>query len=175
MFVKLRLGGRKMRGLIVVILASLLLVVAGCGDASTNDDTTSEVPALGVDPDEVEETIVVDEGDLGEVDEEIPDEEPSVPEAAIEVVKEFDVVAKKWDFTPDTITVNKGDTVILNIESIDVSHGFSISEFGVNEVLQPGITTRVEFVADEEGTYRFFCTVFCGSGHSTMNGQLIVN
>ncbi|MFQ5531705.1 MAG: cupredoxin domain-containing protein, partial [Candidatus Nanoarchaeia archaeon] len=78
-------------------------------------------------------------------------------------------------FNPNTITVNEGDNVILNVKSIDVAHGLAITAFGVNERLNPGTTTRIEFTADKKGTYSFFCSVFCGRGHSTMKGTLVVN
>ena len=89
-------------------------------------------------------------------------------------VKEFDMIAKKWDFTPSTITVSEGDAVKLNIENIDAPHGFMLTEFGVNERLEPGKTTTVEFTADKAGEYTFFCNVPCGRGHGGMNGKLIV-
>ena len=88
--------------------------------------------------------------------------------------KEFDIIAKRWDFSPNMITVNEGDNVILNIESIDVTHGFTISGFGVSEQLVPGNTVKIEFVADKKGTFSFFCNIFCGSGHSGMKGTLVV-
>ena len=89
-------------------------------------------------------------------------------------VKEFDVTARQWEYTPSTITVSEGDTVILNIESVDVTHGFVIAEFGVSENLQPGKKVTVEFVADKAGEYTFFCNVPCGRGHGSMRGKLIV-
>lgn len=89
-------------------------------------------------------------------------------------VKEFEMTVKQWEFNPSTITVSQGDKVKLNINSIDVDHGFAISEFGVNETLSSGQTTTVEFTADKVGTYTFFCSVQCGVGHSNMQGQLEV-
>lgn len=89
-------------------------------------------------------------------------------------IKEFDITAKQFEFAPSTITVKKGDTVKLHIESLDVTHGFNLPEFGVNENLAPGKTADVEFVADKTGTFTFSCSVYCGSGHGGMKGQLIV-
>ena len=89
-------------------------------------------------------------------------------------VKEFDMAARQWAFEPSTITVNEGDKVILNIKSEDVTHGFAIFEFDVNERLAPGETKRVEFTADKKGEYVFFCSVPCGKGHKDMKGKLIV-
>ena len=99
---------------------------------------------------------------------------PVTIEAPTSNVVEIDMVAKQWDFTPSTITVNEGDKVKLNIRSVDVTHGFAIFEFGVNERLTPGETTTVEFVADKAGEYTFSCSVPCGSGHGGMRGKLIV-
>jgi cytochrome c oxidase subunit 2 len=57
---------------------------------------------------------------------------------------------------------------------MDVKHGFALNQFGISEDLQPGETVTIEFIADESGTYTFFCNVFCGSGHSGMKGTLVV-
>ena len=89
-------------------------------------------------------------------------------------IKEFSMTAKKWEFSPSTITVNNGDVVKLQIESTDVAHGFALSEFGINERLEPGKIIDVEFVADKSGTFTFSCSVSCGIGHGGMKGQLIV-
>ena len=98
---------------------------------------------------------------------------PSEPEST-QQTKEFDIIARQWDFDPSTITVNQGDNVILNIKSIDVSHGIAIPTFGISKRLNPGTETKIEFVADKKGTFTFFCNVQCGAGHSSMNGKLIV-
>ena len=90
------------------------------------------------------------------------------------VVKEFKITARQWEFEPSIIEVNKGDTVKLSVESIDVKHSFSLFQFGVNEILNPGKTVEFEFVADKTGEFSFFCSVPCGKGHGNMNGKLIV-
>jgi len=151
-------------------------MIAACGQQTTTTTISQPVPAPGVDPDEVEEMVVVEEP--AEVD--VPSEEPAEVAPAEPVaapsprVIEIDMTAKKWDFTPSTITVKEGSEVKLNIRSVDVTHGFRIAEFGVSETLIPGKTVTAEFTADKKGTYTFFCTVFCGSGHSGMRGQLVV-
>ncbi len=89
-------------------------------------------------------------------------------------VKEFTMTAKRFEFVPSAITVNKGDTVKITITSTDVAHGFNLPDFGVNERLDPGKPVKVEFVADKQGTFTFACSVPCGSGHGGMRGQLIV-
>ena len=97
----------------------------------------------------------------------------SVPSTGI--VREFNMTAKDFEFDPETIEVNAGDKVVLNIVSTDVKHGIALPAFGVSQDLNPGEKVRVEFVADKKGTYTFFCNVYCGEGHRGMKGSLIVN
>lgn len=90
-------------------------------------------------------------------------------------VKNFEITAKQWEFNPNTITVNEGDTVKIRVKSLDVTHGFGISGYNINKVVNPGDTVDVELIADQKGTFNFICTVPCGPGHSSMKGKLIVN
>ncbi len=89
-------------------------------------------------------------------------------------LKELTLTAKQWEFTPNIIEVNKGDRVHITLSSADTPHGFSIAEYGIRETIQPGGNTVVEFVADKQGTFIFFCSVPCGEGHLGMKGKLIV-
>lgn len=89
--------------------------------------------------------------------------------------KSFDITAKQWEFVPSIIAVDEGDSVTLNVASTDVTHGLSIPDFGVSETLTPGKTTTVTFTANKAGTFSFFCSIFCGSAHSSMQGTLVVN
>ena len=88
--------------------------------------------------------------------------------------KEFKITAKQFAFEPETIEINKGDKVRLIVTSVDVPHGFSILEYGINERLNPGEPAAIEFTADKEGEFTMFCSVFCGSSHSDMKGKIIV-
>ncbi len=91
-----------------------------------------------------------------------------------ENIKEFTVTAKQFVFEPTIIEVNKGDKVKLIVTSTDLSHGFSILEYGINERVNPGESIIVEFIADKEGEFTMFCSVYCGENHSEMKGKLIV-
>jgi|GEM_PF-1900376 len=93
---------------------------------------------------------------------------------AMGAVKEFTIEAVMWDFSPKTITVNKGDTVRITLVNKDVSHGIGIREFNFSLKADAGQTATGEFVADKEGSYKFFCNIFCGEGHREMAGTLVV-
>lgn len=88
--------------------------------------------------------------------------------------KEFNIIANNWQFIPESIEVNLGDKVRLNIKSIEGYHGIAMFDFGINEYLVPEDEVSVEFLADKKGTFNFFCNVPCGIGHRNMGGQLIV-
>lgn len=94
--------------------------------------------------------------------------------ARTEKTVDISATAKRWEFSPATVTVKKGDKVKLSIESMDVTHGFAIPDFDVSATLKPNETTVVEFTADKAGMFTFFCNVFCGQGHPNMKGTLIV-
>jgi len=111
---------------------------------------------------------------------------PSVKEDAVEemVVENADVVEpqsrvinvqmKRFEFDPGTIEVNKGDTVTLNLTAVDVAHGLSIAQYGVNVKAGVGETVSVTFVADKAGSFEMRCNVYCGEGHVDMKGTLLV-
>ncbi|MBI5398346.1 cupredoxin domain-containing protein [Candidatus Woesearchaeota archaeon] len=96
-------------------------------------------------------------------------------EPVVEQIKKFNIIAKQWAWVPDTITVNLGDEVELNITSQDVPHGFYLPDFGVSQHLGRGESATVKFTADKAGTFGFSCNVYCGAGHGDMVGKLVVN
>jgi cytochrome c oxidase subunit 2 len=85
-----------------------------------------------------------------------------------EGVKEFNVKAYRFGYTPDKITVQKGDTVRIKVENTDTIHGMRIPDLGING------TESLEFTADKEGEFTWYCNVMCGEKHMVMNGTLIV-
>ena len=150
-------------GIVVGIAVIVLVLVGGFFLFNVGSNSSSN---------SVEGIVVVEKSSSQDIN--IQKEEPSSETEEVPEIKEFNIIAKRWDFSPSTITVNEGDTVILNIESIDVTHGFTLPTFGVSEQLVSGNTVKVEFIADKKGTFSFFCNVFCGSGHSSMKGTLVV-
>ena len=98
--------------------------------------------------------------------------EPEQPK--IEAVREITMAARRFEFEPSTIEVNKGETVRITVTSEDVTHGFAISEYGIRKKIYPGVPVTIEFVADKVGEFTYYCSVPCGMGHGSMRGKLIV-
>ena len=90
-------------------------------------------------------------------------------------VKEFDVVAERFTFTPQRLVVNQGDTVRIRVRSADVTHGFEIKKLDVDDLVpKGGRLVTFEFTADEAGTFPITCSEYCGRGHEKMKGVLEV-
>lgn len=97
---------------------------------------------------------------------------PATPVPA--AVQEIKVTAKQFSFAPNPIAVKKGVPVKLLVTATDVEHGFSLPAFGINKNLPVGQEVAIEFIPDKAGSFPFFCSVFCGSGHGGMSGSLTV-
>lgn len=90
--------------------------------------------------------------------------------------KTFEISASKFEFKPNRIEVNEGDTVVLKLRSTDVEHGLTIKALKVKvKVPKGGDEVSVEFVALKAGEFPFSCSEYCGNGHSRMKGRLVVN
>lgn len=88
------------------------------------------------------------------------------------------MTATRSHFTPERVEVRKGDRVIWHITNIerarDATHGFGLPGYNVNLSLEPGETTTIEFVADRDGVFTFYCTEFCSALHLEMAGYFLV-
>ncbi|MGO4377104.1 cupredoxin domain-containing protein [Pseudoduganella sp. RAF19] len=84
------------------------------------------------------------------------------------------VVAQRFHYTPEEITVKKGQAVVLAITSLDFVHGFKVPELGIRADLPPGKVTEVRFTPQKAGKFDFLCDNFCGSGHEEMSGRIVV-
>jgi len=84
------------------------------------------------------------------------------------------VVAKRFVFTPATIKLAKGEPVVFELTTQDVFMGMNIPDFGVRSDIVPGKTMKLAFTPDKAGTFTFLCDVFCGDGHESMSGTLVV-
>ena len=84
------------------------------------------------------------------------------------------VHARRFVFTPNRITLAPRETVIFELTALDTVMGFSIPAFGVRADVPPGSVVKLAAQAGAAGTVEFLCDIFCGSGHETMNGTIVV-
>ena len=84
------------------------------------------------------------------------------------------MTARRFTYSPETIEVEQGVPVILELTSLDRDHGFTIPDLGLRIDVEPGKTARVRFIPEKAGTFLFHCDIFCGSGHEEMAGTMVV-
>jgi heme/copper-type cytochrome/quinol oxidase subunit 2 len=81
-------------------------------------------------------------------------------------------------FDPGTITVHRGDHIVLTVTNTDPqdTHGITIPDLALNTgALAPGQSAKLEFNADTAGTFAMRCSVpGCADDHAQMIGQLVV-
>jgi cytochrome c oxidase subunit 2 len=84
------------------------------------------------------------------------------------------VALRKYEFSPGSLRVKKGEHVKLIMSAADHDHGFKLDDFDINQKIPKGTTVVVEFIADKAGTFQFRCSSVCGLGHRNMKGTLVV-
>lgn len=67
-----------------------------------------------------------------------------------------------------------GSKVRLTLTTEDVIHSFAVPAFRIRSDVVPGKYTYAWFEATKAGRYKLFCTEYCGTNHSGMNGYVEV-
>ena len=95
--------------------------------------------------------------------------------AAASAPRVINVVAKRFTFEPARVEVTEGERVRLMVSSGDGVHGLEIKKFKVNKkVPRGGEPVTIEFVANAAGEFPILCSEYCGDGHESMKGMLVV-
>lgn len=80
------------------------------------------------------------------------------------------------EFTPATVRLTLGETVLLRFHSADVYHQFYVPALGFGPIsVKPGQVEEVELLASQTGAFEYFCTYMCGNCHFYMRGWIVVS
>jgi cytochrome c oxidase subunit II len=80
----------------------------------------------------------------------------------------IDITAKRFGYEPAEITVKKGEPVVLELTSEDVTHGLKFKDMNLNAKIEKKKTTELAFTPAKAGDFVGHCSVFCGGGHGGM-------
>ena len=99
---------------------------------------------------------------------------PTPDNVAVLDAEVFNLDAFNFGYDITEIKVKKGDTVTINLTVSDGFHTRVVDEFdAATEKVREGSKTTVTFVADQAGTFEYYCSV--GSHRAQgMVGKLIV-
>lgn len=78
----------------------------------------------------------------------------------------------QWYWKLNESTARVGETVVFNVTTPDVSHGFGVYDpqlrlIGQTQVM-PGYTNALKLTFDTAGTYKLLCMEYCGLAHHGM-------
>ena len=98
----------------------------------------------------------------------------NVPDDAVTV----DVEGRQWLWQVGDAELTAGDTVVFNVTSGDVNHGFGLYNPDMRMVAQvqamPGYVNVLAVTLDQPGTYKMLCMEYCGLVHHAMVSELTV-
>jgi len=84
------------------------------------------------------------------------------------------ITASKFHFSPDHITLVKGQPVTLQLTSTDATHGFLIRALKIDTDIKPGKVTAMTVTPANVGTFKVICDHYCGLGHGGMKMTVVV-
>lgn len=96
---------------------------------------------------------------------------------------EINVIGRQWMWDVrhpngrrefDELHVPVNTPVRLLLSSEDVIHSFFVPAFRVKQDAVPGKIVSTWFEATRPGSYRLFCTQYCGTEHANMTGRVVV-
>ena len=98
---------------------------------------------------------------------------PDLDRTAVRV-RTLEISASRYSFSPEVLHVAARTLVQFKIMSTEGTHGFSLSDFGVDVKLVENQEETLEVFFPKAGTYGFRCSHICGIGHLGMTGKIIV-
>ncbi len=102
---------------------------------------------------------------------------PTAGSTKSEIVQ-VNATGAQWYWEIDTTEIPLGKTVVFNVKTTDVNHGFGVIDANGTLLAQtqamPGYTNKVKYVFDKPGKYRVICMELCGTGHHSMQDEFTV-
>lgn len=143
---------KKQTGIIIAVIIIVIIIIALVKSKQSSSVVTPTVDNTAG------QQMETGEGVTPSVD---TTSQPNTPPATTTpTTKSFTVTGSNYSFTPNTLTVNKGDLVKITFKNSGGMHDFKIDEFNVaTERLESGDSTTIQFVANKTGTFQYYCSV----------------
>ena len=83
-------------------------------------------------------------------------------------IETITIISERYMFSPMLIPLKKGKTIKLVLKTVDVQHGISLPELGINLLAYPGKPAE-SIVIPEKEACPFFTSFHCYIRHSFCN------
>ncbi len=100
-------------------------------------------------------------------------EEGGIPIVKPPVGSDVYLLGRLWQWYP-ILELEKDKSYKFHISSMDWNHGFSLQPVNINLQILPGYETVLTMTPDSAGDFGIVCNEYCGVGHHTMLGKIIV-
>ena len=100
-------------------------------------------------------------------------EDHGIPIVAPPPGSDIYLMAMTYTWTP-ILQLQEGAEYILHLSALHVNHGFNLNPLNVNFQVVPGYDYGLRVTPTAAGDFRIICNEFCGIGHHTMVGRVIV-
>ena len=100
-------------------------------------------------------------------------EEKGIPIVSPPAGEDVYLAGRLWQWYP-ILELEKDKSYRVHISSLDWQHGLSIQPVNINLQVVPGYEMVINLTPDKSGDYAIVCNEYCGIGHHTMLGKIIV-
>jgi len=103
----------------------------------------------------------------------VPQVEAAASPSGDNKYRSFSIIMENGEFMPNTIAVNLGDIVNLEIGAIGANYDFTQPDYSISVPIPAGGNVRKQFQANVTGKFVFYCST-CGGPAKGPLGYLIV-
>ncbi len=101
-------------------------------------------------------------------------DEDGLPIVHPPVGSEVYLLAQNYNFGKFTLELEKGKAYKLVLAAKEMKHAIVVHELKLQNRIKLGEIKTIEFIPAKAGTFRVVCGEWCGVGHASMVGKIIV-
>ncbi|MDX8403504.1 MAG: hypothetical protein R8K54_03745 [Mariprofundaceae bacterium] len=84
------------------------------------------------------------------------------------------MLARNYDFGKFTLELEKGKTYQLKLAAKELKHAIVVRQLGLQNRIKVGEIKTIELIPKKVGTFDVICGEWCGMGHASMVGKIII-
>jgi cytochrome c oxidase subunit 2 len=85
-----------------------------------------------------------------------------------------EITAKRFEFSPNVVTLRRGEPVTIHLTALDRAHGLLVKPLGIDLDADRGDPDQVTITPKTAGTFPAICDHYCGMGHGNMKMTFVI-